>query len=180
MNTEINLLEYEPKKYMKPLLFGLIFIVLLMMAVTILLVQKNHYHSLLEFEQNTLGQMEAELLDHQQVIVSEQRRKQLHDMIQSIQDQRLPVVTLQEDIMSMLPSQSKMVTYQFHGGDRLELEADFLSLDDASQFVALLNEKSYTVDVDLVYVNQIESNYQANFIVQLNTENLIEELDKLD
>ena len=178
MNTEINLLELKQKKYTIPLMFGAIFLALLIIVVTILFVQKNDYTSKLEVEKNKLEQMEAELLSYQQVMVSEQRWKQLLEKIQSIQEQRLPVVALQEDMMSILPSQSNMVTYLFSGGNTLEIEVSFQTIDDASHYVTQMKEKPYTVDVDLTYLNQIESYYQANFIISLHTQNLIEELGK--
>lgn len=180
MNTEINLLENERKKYTVPLIFGSIFLVLLIIAGSILLFQKNHYSSILEGEKDKLAQMEVELLNHQQVIVSENRRQQLLEAIQSIQNHKLPVVALHEDIISLLPPKSQMVAYQFSAENELEVEASFPTIHEASQFVTQVIEKPYSADVDMTYLNQIESSYQVSFIIKLNTENLIEELGKRD
>lgn len=180
MNTEINLIEKQQKKYPFFLLCAIFFLILLMMVVTLLLFQKQHYASKLEVEQNSLAQLEAELLSHQQDMVSEQREKQLLEHIHSVQDKRIPVVRLQEDILSILAPQSKLVSYLFSGGNVLELGVSFPSMEDASQFVTTLNDKPYFVDVHLTYLNKIESSYQANLIVELNIESLIEELGKDD
>ncbi|MFD1038119.1 PilN domain-containing protein [Virgibacillus byunsanensis] len=176
MNTEINLLEKQPNKYIAPVVFGILFILLMVGIFAFLLIQKNNYESQIENQESKIAQINTLLMEHQEDTSSERNLKQLEQAITSLQAEKLPIVELYKRVIGLLTSPQQLIDYDFTEENELIMNASFDNLNDVADFVTRLLEQPFIDDTELTSIRNVESAYQATLTISLNNKILVEEL----
>ncbi|MEC5421940.1 hypothetical protein QGM71_00340 [Virgibacillus sp. C22-A2] len=176
MNTEINFLEKQPNKYIAPLLFGIVFALLLASAVGVLMVQKNNAIKSIAMEQETIAEMESLLLDYQSKNAEEQHLKEVQAAMTIIEESSFPTVALYSEVIGLLPTPGQMIDYDLTTTDQFVIEAEFEAIEKVAEYVAALLELGYVSDALLNSVVNMESAYQATLTIYIESEDVVEEL----
>ncbi|WP_164668378.1 hypothetical protein [Virgibacillus doumboii] len=180
MNTEINLLEKEQKKYSASLICGIVFLLLLALAIGLLLFQKNIYENRIEAEENQLSQVKILLSDHQNEFTNRQQFQQLQQDIGTIQAGSVPHVKLYNRLLGYLSSPDKLISYEFTNENQLIFNAEFASLKDVANYVTELLELNYIQGTQLTSVNNNGTSFQATLTVRFDSGMLKKELGNND
>lgn len=180
MNTEINLLEKQPKKHIAPLVLGIAGILLLASVITVLLYQKNNYEIQIETQTNKVSQLETQLLEKQDEYAGEKQLQQLQQDISTLEDGLVPNVALYNQMLNFLSSPEQLLSYNFTSENQLIIDAKFSTLKNVSNYVKVLLSEAYVLDTELTSVSKMNTSYQATLTINLDSEILVKELGKND
>ncbi|MBP1947782.1 hypothetical protein [Virgibacillus litoralis] len=180
MNTEINFLEKQPKKHIAPLVLGIVCILLIACAITVLLVQKNTYENQIDIKKNKASQLETRLLEQQGEFAEEQNIQELQQEIVALKAEKIPNITLYKEMLNFLSSSEQLLSYDFTNENQLIIDAEFVTLKDVSNYVNKLLKQDYVTDTKLTSVSKMETSYQATLTISLDSEILVKELGEND
>ncbi len=180
MNTEINLLENQPKKHIAPLVLGVVGILLLASVITVLLYQKTNYENQIENQTNKVSQLEAQLLEKQGEFAREKQLEQLQQDISTLRDGMIPNVALYKQMLNFLSSPEQLLSYNFTNENQLIIDARFTTLKNVSNYVKVILAQDYFLDIELTSVSKMDTSYQATLTISLDSETLVKELGEND
>ncbi|WP_100012099.1 hypothetical protein [Lentibacillus sediminis] len=176
MNTEINLLEKKPKKFLPVLVWGLVFAVLLAAVVILLIMQQNHFEDRLAALGEERAQVEA-VLEEQQVQYADARQlERLQQGMAEVQREAVPTIPLYQEILSLFSAQGQLLGYHFTEENSLVINGAFASLQETADYIADLQQYPYAAYVNLDSVSMMENAYQATIHVGIDREILREVL----
>lgn len=178
MNTEINLLMKKHNKYLAPLFFGAIFVIGFIIVFGLLLFQQSSLNKQITKGTNDIMEMEIILAEHQKTFASQDKIKKIDVEVIKIMNEITPHMPLYHQIVEQLPNQKHLITYAFNEKEYLNIDVEFLSLDDIAHYIAKLNEQRYIIDTELTQVYYNDPDYQASLTLQIDQEVLKEEFDK--
>ncbi|WP_106496920.1 hypothetical protein [Lentibacillus sp. Marseille-P4043] len=176
MNTEINFLTKQPKKYVAPLVLVIVFVVLMVCIAAVLLFQKDQYAEKIDNQQTKRDQFATALKKHHEQVADEQQLQEMEQNSSTIQSESTPNVALYSHILGLLPSSNQFIHYE-NKANQLVIEAKFATLDDTAAYVSTLLKQTFIQDTQLTNVQKVESAYQATLTTTFDKELLIEELD---
>ncbi|SEQ11164.1 hypothetical protein SAMN05216232_1583 [Virgibacillus subterraneus] len=180
MNTEINFLEKQPKKYIAPLVLGIVCILLLACAIAVFLVQKNTYENQIEVKKNKASQLETQLLEQQDEFAEEQKLQELQQEVVALKAEKIPNVILYKEMLAFLSSSEQLLSYDYTSVNQLIIDAEFVTLKDVSIYVNKLLKQDYVKDTELTSVSKMKTSYQATLTISLDSEILVKELGEND
>ncbi|SHF78678.1 hypothetical protein [Ornithinibacillus halophilus] len=180
MNTEINFLERQPKKYVIPLVLGITFLLFLAVAIVTLYYQQLLYDRAIENEERRLGQIEELLVEHSQETATTQQLRDIQKSIISIQEDSIPNVALYRNVLGLLTSSDQLSNFTYSGANQFVLEASFADLESVAQYVGTLLEQAYVTDATLSSVTSATDAYQATLTFNIDVDLLREELGNND
>ncbi|MGJ9457199.1 hypothetical protein [Oceanobacillus sp. CF4.6] len=175
MNIEINFLEKEPNKNIAYILLGIIFIVLLVLAVSVLLFQKNSYDNQLEALESEMIQIESVLLEQQKANGTQRQLEQLEQELIILESEMLPTVEVYHEIIGLLSEPEQLITFDYGTENQLTIDASFPTLHAVADYIAILTEQPYVQDTQLTSSIKMENSYEATLSVIINSEILVEE-----
>ncbi|RKQ29891.1 hypothetical protein [Oceanobacillus halophilus] len=175
MNTEINFLEKAPNKYNRYLWFGIIFFLLLFLAVGLLFYQKNLLTTDMETLEDRKTEIELELTEFQKEFSGKRELQELQQEVANLQDNSFPTVALYQEMLGLFEAE-QMTGYDFSGGTELIIDATFPSLDDVADYISSLLENTYVTNTELTSVNHLEDTYEATLTITVNQGRFVEEL----
>ncbi|SET44961.1 hypothetical protein SAMN05216389_111144 [Oceanobacillus limi] len=176
MNTEINLLEQQPKKNYAPFVMGVGFLLLLAAVSVILYIQKGELEKQIVAQENKLIQFENLLRDYNQETATEQELLELQDRVNAIQNKTIPNVALYKDTLNSLETTAQLSSFTFSDEGHFLLEANFGKVDAIAEYVSQLLNKPYVLDAQISNINNMGEQYQATLSVTINGDVLREEL----
>ncbi|MUK86858.1 hypothetical protein GMD78_00385 [Ornithinibacillus sp. L9] len=177
MNTEINFLEKQPKKYIVPLVFGIIFLFLLAVVLVVLVYQQNQYVKSIEVDQHRVSQMEQSLREKNQQNATVEHFKELQGLISEIEYNHVPNVALYNAVLELLTSPNQLTSFTYSEGNQFTVEASFNQLEDVANYVGMLLDEIYIIDAELSNVYQAEENYQATLTFEVDVDSMREEFN---
>lgn len=178
MNTEINFLELKPKKYIIPLIFSIIFLLLLIIVAGVLFYQKAGYVKKIETFQNSIAQMETAILEKS--AVGEDDLQKLQKNILAIQTAAIPNVELYVSIRELFPDQNQLYSYEKIEKGKITIGANFASLQAIANYISTLTEQNFVADIEMSNVVKVVSGYQATLTIFIIEDVLQEELGNDD
>ncbi|WP_087971907.1 hypothetical protein [Oceanobacillus rekensis] len=167
MNTEINFLEKEPNKNSAFIALGTIFVLLLLLAVSALLFQKNNYDNQLSSLANERFQVESVLIEQQNTHGTERQLERLQEELLLLESEMLPAMELYHDIVGLLSRSEQLMTYDMGAENQIIMDAAFPSLNEVAVYMSLLTEQDYIQDIQLTSTVKMEDFYEATLTLTM-------------
>ncbi len=177
MNTEINFLEKERKQIKVPLVLFLIFLLLVIAAVTILLVQRSGLTHAVDVQQKEMAVLENQVSKLEGASGTVQQLEQTKEALATIEAQTVPHVALYEQVLDMLREPEQMEDFAYNSGEQFQLEATFDTLSAVSDYIGKLLQQPYVLDTKMSDISKAGDGYDASLVVTFDSGVLREEMN---
>ncbi|MFC3040110.1 PilN domain-containing protein [Virgibacillus xinjiangensis] len=163
MVTEINFLEEKSNRNSRLLLYGLIFLVLVILAGVLIFIQRNGLESRVEQNEQKIAETEARIISFQDEHADARQLQQVLEDLAAVQAERVPVLEVYDEALNLMEDEARLSYFSYGEEGGHIIEAEFQQMEGAAAYLEQLQNSPYVTNVQLDSLSREDEGFYGIF-----------------